>query len=897
MDINVISSIAVNFFKYRNNDSELIAALNSISKVQIQKQFESYKERESIEKVVKIRYKVLEHLTVSSIDENTLISIKESVAKEYPNTKILQNWRNFGLCYKLIYSEYEDGTYQYFKKLIVEIIEKLSLTDIVKYRIVDFNGPQNNGNDEAWFAIYNKNHDTQKTAQQLFFKIKGNEDIRFGLYKHTESVSNLLTIKPEDFKIDLLITEFKKHIEVIKNDIPLKDDKNYWLFQANPKIYDLQSFLLNNHATISFSVNQSKKQISKNDIVYFWISGRQGGIFAKGKIYDGPSVLPEFEYEKAYKRDKAQLDNYVLRVYINITNNFVNEPLVRDEIKHDSILAQLEVLRFANATNYRITPEQAARIDELLNIENQGENNMTKCESLNTILYGPPGTGKTYNVINKAVEIIDGGFSENRATVVKRYNELKEAGQIDFITFHQSFSYEEFIEGIKPKNDSNGSLIYDTEEGVLKSICTRAKIRSAAKESVYDFDETKTNFYKMSLGNTQDDGDVITDYCIENGIIGLGYGGDVDYTGAKTKESVTELYNKSIGDDNKFPVEAINRFRNWIQINDIVIISAGNYKVRAIGKVIGDYFYDENRDISFNHYRKVEWLYTDSVIPVNQILKDKIFSQQTIYQFYKKDLNLGYIRSIISSEEENIDIKPYVLIIDEINRGNISKIFGELITLIEDDKRLGAENEITVTLPYSKEKFGVPSNLYIIGTMNTADRSIALMDTALRRRFTFIEMMPDLTVLENVEVNGIDITQMLAKINERIEFLYDRDHTIGHAYFIKLKGIDESDRYSELCNIFSTRIIPLLQEYFYEDWEKIQLVLWDHIRQLTGSDKDSIDFDDEVNKKRFIQSRLFKEKDVLGFDHENYEDRITYRINPELNEHRIDVTAFIKIYS
>lgn len=523
-------------------------------------------------------------------------------------------------------------------------------------------------------------------------------------------------------------------------------------------------------------------------------------------------------------------------------------------------------------------------------------NRVTSMNTKNTILYGPPGTGKTYNVINRAIEIIDGEYSDDREEVIQRYNELKEAGQIDFITFHQSFSYEEFIEGIKPKNDSNGSLIYDIEEGVLKSICTRARIRSSTKESVYDFDETKINFYKMSLGNTQDDGNEITDYCIENGIIALGYGGEFDYTNARTIEAVTEIYKDKIKDGNKFPIEAINRFRNWMQVNDIVVISAGNYKVRAIGKIVSDYFFDDKRDIRFNHYRKVEWLYKDAIIPVNQILKDKVFSQQTIYQFYKKDLNIGYIKSIISSEEKDVDAKPFVLIIDEINRGNISKIFGELITLIEEDKRLGAENELTVTLPYSKEKFGVPSNLYIVGTMNTADRSIALMDTALRRRFTFEEMMPDLSTIDGLNINGIDIKAMLSKINERIEFLYDRDHTIGHAYFINLVKLEEEEQYPALCGIFSTKIIPLLQEYFYEDWEKIQLVLGDHYKQLKAGEKDTSSFDDEINKTRFIQSRLFSEKAVLGFDHEDYEDRVTYSVNPELNGCCIDAEAFIKIY-
>ena len=169
--------------------------------------------------------------------------------------------------------------------------------------------------------------------------------------------------------------------------------------------------------------------------------------------------------------------------------------------------------------------------------------------------------------------------------------------------------------------------------------------------------------------------------------------------------------------------------------------------------------------------------------------------------------------------------KNRVFIIDEINRGNISKIFGELITLIENTKRLGKPEETTAILPYSGKPFGVPDNVYILGTMNTADRSIAQIDTALRRRFSFVEMMPDTNVLEGIEVEGINIANMLDIINRRIEVLYDREHTIGHAFFT---GLRKEPTIEKLATIFKKSIIPLLQEYFYEDYKKIRLVLGDN---------------------------------------------------------------------
>jgi len=171
--------------------------------------------------------------------------------------------------------------------------------------------------------------------------------------------------------------------------------------------------------------------------------------------------------------------------------------------------------------------------------------------------------------------------------------------------------------------------------------------------------------------------------------------------------------------------------------------------------------------------------------------------------------------------------EPYVLIIDEINRGNTSRIFGELITLIESTKRAGQDEAMDVILPYSQESFTVPDNLYIIGTMNTADRSLALIDTALRRRFDFIEMMPDPSLIKDndkkpIVIEGIDIQQMLTTINNRIEALYDREHTIGHAFFMKL---EDDPTLPKLAYIFKNNILPLLEEYFFEDWDKIIKVL------------------------------------------------------------------------
>ena len=225
---------------------------------------------------------------------------------------------------------------------------------------------------------------------------------------------------------------------------------------------------------------------------------------------------------------------------------------------------------------------------------------------------------------------------------------------------------------------------------------------------------------------------------------------------------------------------------------------------------------------------------------------------------------------------EEYDSGPHVFIIDEINRGNISKIFGELITLIEDTKRKGMPGEISAILPYSGEEFSVPSNVYIIGTMNTADRSIAVMDTALRRRFNFIEMMPDSDLLINTEKMTIDLKKMLDAINQRIEYLYDREHTIGHAFFMKLR---DNEDLNTLKDIFLNSIIPLLQEYFYEDYSKIQIILGSNGKQ------------DE--KFKFIIEEDIKSDNIFFGNIEETGNNIKYSINKEAFDH---IESYLYIY-
>jgi hypothetical protein len=429
-------------------------------------------------------------------------------------------------------------------------------------------------------------------------------------------------------------------------------------------------------------------------------------------------------------------------------------------------------------------------------------------EMLNQILYGPPGTGKTYNTISKAIYIIDPQFDfyQSRKIIKDKFEELVRSGQIVFTTFHQSMSYEDFIEGIKPiaPTSENSSINYKVENGIFKNLCKKA----IEKKGSVNFDEA----YSLFVNDV-----------IESGTIEL-----------------TSLVQKK-----PFTVR-INSNETAVAIPKTAIAT----EMGVTKEMMRDYV-------------------------INGVVKDWKTYTTTIGEYLKSNYKIS-VQNIDNTKNN------YVLIIDEINRGNISQIFGELITLIEEDKRLGKSEALEVTLPYSKEKFGVPSNLYIIGTMNTADRSVEALDTALRRRFCFEEMMPmsellspsalyckllwdyetvdwdhpefkekeeqffnftqvsedfkvqrkgiwetmkvdyirdDFSYFEDFDYTGCNLQAILEKINNRIEVLLNRDHLIGHSYFLNVRTEEQ------LKATFKNNIIPLLQEYFYGDYEKIGLII------------------------------------------------------------------------
>ncbi|MBX3476288.1 MAG: AAA family ATPase [Brevundimonas sp.] len=462
-----------------------------------------------------------------------------------------------------------------------------------------------------------------------------------------------------------------------------------------------------------------------------------------------------------------------------------------------------------------------------------------RTSSMNLILYGPPGTGKTFATAGEAVKLCSPQVDpDDRPAVEAEYRRLVDARQVEFVTFHQSYSYEDFVEGLRPPfsskdgdgDDEKSGFRLEVSPGVFHRIATRAAASKGSTGKAFDL--TGRQVFKMSIGEAANPEDAyLFEESLENGYALLGFG-QIDWRDDRfaKRDAMIEAWKEEEPDaepptPRSASVQCPDMFRNWIKPGDILIVSKGNGSFRAIGEVTGPYEYAPREDGGYFHRRAVSWLWSDRTgVPVEEIYA-KRFSMRTLYMLTPSDLNMSALERYITSQEPGGPPEPFVLIIDEINRANISKVFGELITLLEPDKRITPEGGgLKVRLPYSKEAFGVPANLHVIGTMNTADRSIALLDTALRRRFEFRELMPnpDLPEMKAAGAScGVNLGKLLRTLNDRIEYLFDREHQIGHAYFIKCASRADLDA------VMRHKVIPLLAEYFYEDWSKVALVLGD----------------------------------------------------------------------
>lgn len=610
-------------------------------------------------------------------------------------------------------------------------------------------------------------------------------------YKNFTNVSS----NYEDKNLHLLTQDF---IYTVANHF--NSNINYWRIGSNDgKTSYYNNMLSEDYIAIGWNSlgDLSLKGIkSKNDIIdllisinqYFKTNGvrsrKAGEIFdfyANAKendiitLMDGNTVLAIGRIDGGYKYNTNSPFNHQRKVV-----------WLKKNIKNFTISDGLQTTFYQLTNNTTIN-----KINEFLmmkDISPTTEKKNSK-QPLNQVLYGPPGTGKTYKTKELAVMISNPDFiydeswsvTERREEILKEYERLCEKGQIVFTTFHQSMSYEDFVEGIKPKTE-NEKVTYEVEDGIFKEISLKA-----SQKTISNFKDAYNQLLKEFSDN------------------------DNDFLILKTPKE--KEFRVRLNSNNNLSLFTTNKSSQQ-----------GTFTKEKLEQ----HLYHEN---AFNGWEG----YANAI--------------------------LNYLKENFKLNNKGINHRNYTLIIDEINRGNVSAVFGELITLLEDDKRIGQKEAIKITLPYSKDEFGVPSNLYIIGTMNTADRSVEALDTALRRRFSFTEVAPNSELLKDRKVEEIALKTLLQTINDRIELLIDKDHKIGHSYFLNIETLEN------LKQTFKNKVIPLLEEYFFGDYGKIGLVLGDDFIKLK-EDEDKVSFAKNFTEK-YEDAENLREKAVYTFTDED----------------------------
>lgn len=436
----------------------------------------------------------------------------------------------------------------------------------------------------------------------------------------------------------------------------------------------------------------------------------------------------------------------------------------------------------------------------------------------NIVLYGAPGTGKTYDVPELAVRLCDPSFmaaEPSREEIVSRYNQLKTEKRIAFTTFHQSLDYEDWIEGLRPVVNENNQVTYEIESGIFKKLCEEAE-RPVVKDKQVGISDNAV-VWKVSLAGTGDNN--VRRECMENNHIRIGWDGYGPVISDETDWSVYNGEGKQI----------LDAYINKMKIGDIVMSCYSSQTIDAIGVVVSDYEF-EDKFPNYKRVRRVNWLVKNINENIVEMNDGKTMTLGTVYRL--NSITLDNVKSILekydtSSKMEEND-KAYVMVIDELNRGNVSKVFGELITLLEADKRKGRINAESVVLPYSKKGFHIPNNVYLIATMNTADRSLGSLDYAIRRRFAFIAEKPfglevegfDEDLFEKVsslfvknfdeyKESGWDPTMKLEPADILSEEYKPEDVWIGHSYFL----MQDEEGNDNTTDRLLYEIIPLLEEY------------------------------------------------------------------------------------
>lgn len=725
---------------YANNNA-LVTKLNSIPQDELQKASEYYASRSGV--IVDLRKDVLKFLKEGNkLDLSTLegFIVKHKTGKEN-QYRAYKNY--FSIFFPIITFYGHNPIRKFIDDFISEIINRLELNGKVKQIYFDFQGARQQGSDRLWFAIFNNKQATQSTGLQIFADFH-HGTIKYGVYRHSDEsyLKGPIEVSPKNFDFEEMIKLYSDNKKMIIDDEPIKDklltiplnqkrlykiSHGSFKTKANESIRDV--FKENQWIVIHENTGKGQAEAFKNDLtegdyVYITIGGNELFTIAKVKagswgyvpedITDENGwIYREVEYIKsATNPDPSPLKSFKEFIYPSGNSTFTEITIDKIEEANTNIFEPHFGVEFIS--------EGATKIKA------QGE---LQKHPNNIILFGPPGTGKTYNSIDKAVEIIT-GIKRNHEDSKVIFDKLKKDGQIEFVTFHQNYSYEDFMVGIRPDIEFE-HLRFKPYKGIFYEIAKKARENYFASSKEQPKERAFQNVFSEIIKPLTEKGELVK----------IKMTSGVFYTITDVSD-YTIHFNKPNGNS-----------QHSLSIQTLEEIVDG---IREFTTGLGPYYN-----------------------PLAELIRKK------------------------KKEVANINTEPkknFVLIIDEINRANISKVFGELITLLEEDKRISAKNELRLTLPNGEKEFGVPPNLYLVGTMNTADKSIALIDIALRRRFEFVGYFPDYSKLE--ESDGV----FLKHINKEIYFRKkSADYLIGHAYF--MTGLDT-------FKIIKNKIIPLLMEYF-----------------------------------------------------------------------------------
>lgn len=626
----------------------------------------------------------------------------------------------------------------------------MQLQGKVKHKYVDFQGSRQLGSDRLWLAIYNKNQPSQSSGLQLFADFY-NGVIKYGMFRYSDQkyINGPEERTPENFVFEELISLFEGNKGSILKDEP--EPKLLTISLAGNKLYKishgafkekksepaLNTLKQNMWAVLHEDTKKGQGELFKfglktGDFLYITVGGDEPFVIAKVKEGSWGYVPEDITNENGWIYREVEYIKPAVEGYASELKK--NKKIIYPSGQSTLTEITLDELDEANEILFKpyFGVEFVSDITEFAIREK-----ILPKFPFNVIMYGPPGTGKTYNTIDKAVSIVTGNGATHEENK-KVFDTLREEGQIEFVTFHQNYGYEDFMIGIRPDLEDS-DLKFKRTEGIFYRLCKRAEQNYLQSQNMIDalrpFDEVFSEFIEP----------------LEKG--------DID-----------EIEIKTLGGKSSFWITEINPshivYRNRL---------SNSYKL-SIDTLQG--IYEGTRKLTSGRRS-----YFDPL--VNELSK------------------------IGRKSTAQVSLKRYVLIVDEINRANISKVFGELITLLEEDKRIGAKNELKLSLPNGDTDFGVPPNLYLIGTMNTADKSIALIDIALRRRFEFIGCFPDSSKIEN-DVSRTLLEHINTKIYERKK---SADYLIGHGYF--MDGTETSD-------VLRNKVIPLLMEYFSGKTEVVE---------------------------------------------------------------------------